>query len=977
MASSEGVGAKLLVDWSTFNRWCDEYADRHSGMKPKVEDVRKWHRENAEKVWPDSSERPSVFLAVSHNKGRRVRGHKTCEYYKRYRAGKAAEQQLAARLQPAALSGRRILAVTAAARKVNTDCTRSGAKRPSPDILAAPDLEDGDMDGDELGAMAHTEKRRRRMRFGGATDSSRPGGAGARGSSSDGLSDDASWASGAGTSNEDGDDDEEEEDGDSGSGVMAAATAREAPSAARRCTAHPYHQPHAAALRAHSHGGPHTGVHITVVRRDADGRTIQVETQPARGGGSHQEHGARQGLHSHFVGGHTAVVPSSGGGLKAPYGPANGHEGGCRAQGRRGRDPGYESGSGAESEGAATLLDQVEPRRRQQQMQQLCSYNSWPDGGHLPEQAQQQRQLSGGGAAATSNGWVWGGDHPGVAPRACRRGRSCTEAEQRRPPRFSGYVATPLGLMPVFNVGGGGAAAAVGGGGRRGRAGVRRTQLAARWEPDGAGAGGGGGGGGGAVLASLAIRDPLDLLAEAACDALDSPRPVGPNDGVPGATDEPGQVAAAAAAAAADGLEAVPGGDAAAGGAAGCPALRRPACSSDSCRDLQQHPKPEVSEHALVRAGFEGEAASADVATSFDPTLAALRDRGQGRQQQQQQVREEVLQQQLLPKEGELAEALVAGAAVVKREPCTDGTVCAGGQSATGGGCGAADAAAPGAKAAPAPECNGGRAAAAAWPGCGPGSGIATKLEQQPPQQQIVSLAMSGAAVHSAAPVLAPIPLFQAAQRSPPRLAAAVAMEHAAGADGATAEPACGAGSGGGSADAALMPTTAVPPAAAAAAAVGDLSGCRLPVLTPAELEASLLAALGQQQQQQSRLPLNAAAVGGGLGLGLGPVGAVPPPPPLLPLPLPALPPPLPQVPPAPPLLWPVLAGGMGPMLAGPPVLTAAAAAAPLFADASALGGALAGAGTGGGGGGQLLPMMRLLQMQMATRGLDPNACRD
>lgn len=31
----------------------------------------RWHRENADKVWPDSNERPSVFSAVSHNKGRR------------------------------------------------------------------------------------------------------------------------------------------------------------------------------------------------------------------------------------------------------------------------------------------------------------------------------------------------------------------------------------------------------------------------------------------------------------------------------------------------------------------------------------------------------------------------------------------------------------------------------------------------------------------------------------------------------------------------------------------------------------------------------------------------------------------------------------------------------------------------------------------------------------------------------------------
>eukprot|EP00198_Chlamydomonas_reinhardtii_P004179 XP_001693515.1 predicted protein [Chlamydomonas reinhardtii] len=237
-ADSNASPGKVLAD-AVFNRWCDEFAEKHQGLKPKVDDVRRWHRENADKVWPDSNERPSVFSAVSHNKGRRVRGSKTCEYYKRYRAGKAAEQQ------PAALSGRRILAVTAAARKLNSDGSRGPGKRHAQD-------DDGSEEHAE-GSHELPEKRRRMQpgHRGPGHGGSRGGGARGRRSSSEELSEDPSWASGGESS-----EDEEDSGGDGlGSGSMRAS---------RHLLAQQQQQ---------------QGVHITVVRRDADGRATQA--QPA------------------------------------------------------------------------------------------------------------------------------------------------------------------------------------------------------------------------------------------------------------------------------------------------------------------------------------------------------------------------------------------------------------------------------------------------------------------------------------------------------------------------------------------------------------------------------------------------------------------------------------------------------------------------------------------------------------------------
>ncbi|GLI62089.1 hypothetical protein VaNZ11_004670, partial [Volvox africanus] len=379
MASSEGVTFR----WEAFNRWCDEYADNHNGMKPKVEDVRKWHRENAEKVWPDSNERPSVFLAVSHNKGRRVRGHKTCEYYKRYRAGKAAEQQLAARLQPAALSGRRILAVTAAARKHNTDCVRTLVKRPSPESFAALGLE-GQEGDEELPGVGHADKRRRmRSAANGLVDRRpvRPA-ASARRSSSDGFSKSSSWASGAETSQ-----DNDERDDDCGSGVAEAVQAR----AARHCAAHPSYLH----TRAQT-GGAHTGVHITLVRRDADGRTIQVETQPLRGG-LHRDFGLQQVNFPYctFMGqmAHQGLGSGGGGLGRQPCQPldASGDEdnqGGCDAELHKG------------AAGVEPDLMQVQTQSHETHRAPNGNCQSSPRG-------QQQAGCAGIGAAA--QGWNWAG----------------------------------------------------------------------------------------------------------------------------------------------------------------------------------------------------------------------------------------------------------------------------------------------------------------------------------------------------------------------------------------------------------------------------------------------------------------------------------------------------------------------------------------------------------------------------------------
>ncbi|GFR47502.1 hypothetical protein Agub_g9231, partial [Astrephomene gubernaculifera] len=445
MASAEGVTFR----WEVFNRWCDEYADRHQGMKPKVEDVRRWHRENAEKVWPDSNERPSVFLAVSHNKGRRVRGHKTCEYYKRYRAGKAAEQQ---RLQPAALSGRRILAVTAAARKQNSDGGRGGPKRPA--------AEDGL--STELG-LEQAEKRRRthssaRSRHGSAGHSGRGR---ARRSSSEDVSDDPSWASGGDTSDE-----------DSGSGGIHGRGG-----SSRRS---------AEALGAHLQH--HAGVHITVVRRDPEGRAIHVQAQPQ----------PLQPL--------AEVLPAYGFGQDADatvlgrqqYRRNNGGAGRGRGASSYSYDFDYDEGAG--SDGDAEDLNKAPPRRRQRGP--AYGYQAPLDAEAEEEEDQQRGSGRAYGAFLEVNA-AWDSDpkwHPGVAPPECRAPRSTITSEQRLAQQGKAhgvYAGASNGV-------------AVGSAARRIRDGRWLTSALAEVT---------------AAPTPAALKDPLDLLAQAACEALASPRP--------------------------------------------------------------------------------------------------------------------------------------------------------------------------------------------------------------------------------------------------------------------------------------------------------------------------------------------------------------------------------------------------------------------------------------------------------------------
>ncbi|KAG2438984.1 hypothetical protein HYH02_010776 [Chlamydomonas schloesseri] len=395
--------------WETFNRWCDEFAEKHQGLKPKVDDVRRWHRENAEKVWPDSTERPSVFMAVSHNKGRRVRGSKTCEYYKRYRAGKAAEQQLAARLQPAALSGRRILAVTAAARKLNSDgSSRGPGKRHVQD--------DGGSEEHADGSHEQPEKRRR-MQAGHRGQShagSRGGGARGRRSSSEEFSEDPSWASGAESS-------EDEDSGGNGTG-----------SGSMRSSRHPSAQQQ-----------QQPGVHITVVKRDADGRTIQVQSAaPPMLTGLLPLPGAPPLFQPPAV----SVPGSSGRAVAQPL----------ASSGLRRRSSGHvEDGSDDAlackedaSDGAQPRADSASQRPRRQRRAMPVEE---PEEGDevMPDELQQIRM----GRRSATQDWDWGPDgHPGIAPLECRSSRSASVLQPALPPPLSGHVDTPLGALPVYLV---------------------------------------------------------------------------------------------------------------------------------------------------------------------------------------------------------------------------------------------------------------------------------------------------------------------------------------------------------------------------------------------------------------------------------------------------------------------------------------------------------------------------------------------
>ncbi|KXZ49274.1 hypothetical protein GPECTOR_22g867 [Gonium pectorale] len=461
MADAEGV---VSYRWEAFNRWCDEYADRHAGMKPKVEDVR------------------------------RVRGHKTCEYYKRYRAGKAAEQQLAARLQPAALSGRRILAVTAAARRLNTDSARNGGKRSGLD----------DDSGDEADPLDYEPPEKRRRVNGHARFNARSGSRGRRGASSDEFSDDPSWASGAGSSDDD----------DSGSG-------------AGHSMGNGVRRGRGGAAGAGGRAQLHSGVHITIVRRDADGRPVQVQTQAAGGFGGGRGPGLGLGglgpmggagelpLFEQRCPGPDAgphrlrVAPGSG-----DYGSAgSAGEGGGAARRGRGKYQHWKSAYGEYDEDECDEEDE-----------------------HHPAEGQERRRNRAGVAVVADEEGEVGSDglwHPGVAPPEGRAVRSAAPApaavsagQQGQPPaaaegaaavptaaaRFVGYTETPLGPVPRYALA---------------DAASRAAAAAARRKAKGFGGGRAARLGGGTIATAGApvLKDPLDFLAQLACEALASPKP--------------------------------------------------------------------------------------------------------------------------------------------------------------------------------------------------------------------------------------------------------------------------------------------------------------------------------------------------------------------------------------------------------------------------------------------------------------------
>lgn len=420
----------------------------------------------------------------------------------------ADDPQLAARLQPAALSGRRILAVTAAARKLNSDGSRGPGKRHAQD-------DDGSEEHAE-GSHELPEKRRRMQpgHRGPGHGGSRGGGARGRRSSSEELSEDPSWASGGESS-----EDEEDSGGDGlGSGSMRAS---------RHLLAQQQQQ---------------QGVHITVVRRDADGRATQA--QPA----------APPML--------AGLLPLPGGPplFQPPAGSVPGSSG--RSVARPRVSNGHQRRGSAHGEAASEdplacdedASDGIRPQSRADSGSQQRRRSMPVDEDEREEEDGGQLQQVRSGARRTAQDWDWGPDgHPGIAPLECRASRSASVLQPALPPPLSGHAETPLGSLPVYLV-----AASSGGimAARRRIADQRKrkaaaaaaaaaTTTAAAAAPAAATA---------AVPAvvvpprpSVAVpasvgvsvapgapgvtKDPLDLLAQAACEALATPVP--PRAGMP------------------------------------------------------------------------------------------------------------------------------------------------------------------------------------------------------------------------------------------------------------------------------------------------------------------------------------------------------------------------------------------------------------------------------------------------------------
>ncbi|KAG2500675.1 hypothetical protein HYH03_001441 [Edaphochlamys debaryana] len=228
--------------------------------------------------------------------------------------------------------------------------------------------------------------------------SGRGRGSGRRSSSED-VSDDPSWASGA-----------EFSDDDSGSGAPMPAARRTSGAAGAR---------------------QHPGVHVTVVRRGADGRPLDFPGQ---------EH----------------MLPGPGG-RSSPEGAAR--QNGGRARGAYREDAeGWADGEGeAGSDGEADSPAVGRRRRTGSGSGGERQFSPEEEGDSGEEGQRRPLRRRGGGAYRDPDGeWEWDGaeePHPGMAPPDARGSRSKAPPGRPLPPAIAGYVATPLGPHPVFRAG--------------------------------------------------------------------------------------------------------------------------------------------------------------------------------------------------------------------------------------------------------------------------------------------------------------------------------------------------------------------------------------------------------------------------------------------------------------------------------------------------------------------------------------------
>ncbi|GIL75212.1 hypothetical protein Vretimale_7890 [Volvox reticuliferus] len=767
--------------------------------------------------------------------------------------------------------------------------------------------------------------------------------ASARRSSSDGFSKSSSWASGAETSQ-----DNDEREDDCGSGVAEAVQAR----AARHCAAHPSYLHTRAQM-----GAAHNGVHITFVRRDADGRTIQLETQPLRGG-LHRDYSLQQENFPYCTLIDQMVL-----------------QGLVSGVGGLGQSPCPQldtSGDEDDQEGAAGVeLDQV------QLQTQIHATHKVPSTSRQGSPRGQQEGCAIIGAAA--QGWDWGGhpaglQHPGIAPLVCRRARSGRAlGQQQCTPQFSRFAPSPFGSVPLYSMGG----AAVSSG-NCGKA-TGRARRAHRNSSDLQNPG---------APVCLA-KDPLDLLAEAACDVLDSPggeerhEDVDKRRGSAGfgqLVEKPMKtegkkelVASVVADTNSPDLDhpscGVPGG--------GCDVD----CDPSPYAVTEPHPKPESNYEG--RCG-RGEAYVAALLGCASPTGHDDLESGQlqlhGAEKAAPAAAEVLVQQgsaggdeqfgmpSLPVDKGNWADVRVQAAQVTAMPRCdsvvahgasVDGAVTTRSASVTGleDACGTDQGNRPLNGRQSAPSSSADFVAAQSSHGAMLKQALHSPSSMACVESTEKAMHALSAAVGGDVSKAIGICAISEELRLPETLL--VVVDCGNGGNVVTA-PASGSPS-----ICAAKPDDQLPLYTAGMEA--ELASRAAANVAAANLAVALL------HEQQARLPLNAPT--GSLGLAIGHVGGLPSGLPLAALALPGALVTPPSAPP--PLLWPDQSGSMDSVLPGAPALTAAAVAAPLLTDASALGGALAGAGAAGGAPGQLLPMMRLLQMQLATRGLDPNSCRD